>query len=112
MRLLPIVIALLILVAPAMSRADALPSCPPGQHMQANPIPPGAMHHAGATCVADEPGPATDTPPPEQPSVEPAPPAQTEAPASSGGCSASPRSSGGAPLACLGLLALALRRRR
>jgi MYXO-CTERM domain-containing protein len=46
-------LALVLLLAPASALADAIPSCPEGQHFQANPLPPNAMHHAGGQCVAD-----------------------------------------------------------
>lgn len=96
----------LVLCLPAIASADMIPSCPPGQHAQMNPVPPGAMHHAGGSCVADpQPEPA---PPEAQPSEvvadEAAPAAQ------GGGCSVGGRSSGAAWIAFAGLVLFAVRR--
>jgi MYXO-CTERM domain-containing protein len=41
-------------LGPSFASADALPACPEGQHLVTNPVEPGAMHHAGGQCVADE----------------------------------------------------------
>jgi MYXO-CTERM domain-containing protein len=46
--------ALALLLAPASAVADALPACPEGQHLETNPVPPGAQHHAGGQCVPNE----------------------------------------------------------
>lgn len=110
-----LLVAALLVIAPS-ARADVIPSCPPGQHAQMNPVPAGSMHHAGGSCVPDEPAPpepAREEPPPEQPEAAHSQPAEAEQPASSGGCSAAAGSSSTAfLLASLGVAALVLRRRR
>jgi hypothetical protein len=93
---LAILAILLVCAAPSLALADALPDCPPGTHMVTNPIPEGAMHHAGGQCVEDEGG----------------------ASESGGGCSAVRAASGGrvgeVPLALFVLApaAVLVRRRR
>jgi hypothetical protein len=49
-------LTLAMLVVPAgVARADAMPACEEGQHLETNPVEPGAMHHGGGRCV-DDPG--------------------------------------------------------
>jgi len=38
------------LLLPSFARADAMPSCPPGQHLVHNPATPGSGHHGGGHC--------------------------------------------------------------
>jgi len=100
----------LVLSLPAIASADMIPSCPPGQHAQMNPVPPGAMHHAGGSCVAD----AQAEPAPPAPEAQPSEVAAHDdaAPAAQGGgCSVGGRSSGAAWIAFAGLLLAAVRRR-
>lgn len=70
----------LLLGAPAVALADAIPGCPPGQHVVFNPVPPGSHHHGGAHCEPDAPPHGRRTPPPPPP--PPPPPAP---PSGSGG---------------------------
>ena len=37
----------------SVARADAMPGCAQGEHLQVNPTPPGSMHHGGGQCVPD-----------------------------------------------------------
>jgi MYXO-CTERM domain-containing protein len=39
-----------LLFVAASARADAMPSCPPGQHVVHNPATPGSGHHGGGHC--------------------------------------------------------------
>lgn len=51
MRALLLFVAVLVL-APALASADALPECGPDERLETNPVEPGAMHHAGGQCVS------------------------------------------------------------
>lgn len=85
-------LVLSVLLVPAIASADALPECPPGTIFRENPIEPGAMHHSGGECVAEE----------EESASNP----------SGGGCAVGPaRSSGALALGLLAAALLALRRR-
>ena len=74
--------ALLLCGAPALVHADAIPGCPPGQHVVMNPVPPGSMHHGGGHCEPDAPPPPNTrhhprphpTPPNPPPDNPPSPP--------------------------------------
>ncbi|AKF03810.1 MYXO-CTERM sorting domain-containing protein [Sandaracinus amylolyticus] len=50
--ILALVLVLFVLVPAA--RADVIETCPDGQRFESNPVPEGAMHHAGGRCVEDE----------------------------------------------------------
>jgi hypothetical protein len=51
----------------SLAFGDAMPSCPPGETVQMNPVQPGAMHHAGGKCVPDP----NYKPKPEPPKLTP-----------------------------------------
>jgi MYXO-CTERM domain-containing protein len=44
------VLAFALCLVASSARADAMPSCGPGQHVVHNPVPPGSMHHGGGHC--------------------------------------------------------------
>ena len=43
----------LLLMAPALVNADAMPGCDDGEHLEFNPVQPDSPHHAGGRCVSD-----------------------------------------------------------
>ncbi len=46
-------LAALLALNVSVARADALPDCPAGTHLETNPVAPGAMHHNGGECIRD-----------------------------------------------------------
>jgi hypothetical protein len=44
-------LSLLLVSIPAIAYADAMPSCPPGTHLQTNPGSNG--HHGGGQCISN-----------------------------------------------------------